>query len=426
MIEKDASDGRAVRATLKDVAAYAGVSLTTISLYLSGNTHVCSRETADRIVEGIYRVNYARGIAALNRDQSAERADSNDDSSGSNGGTATSRRATAARTGESVPASGASEGTSFPLRRMRAVGLAIPSSDRDLLDPLQPARSDLSEAVWLGASQMAEWEDRQILLYPASMRNSPDPAPFLDGSISSLILASISGDPRPALLAAAGLPVVLLNRCEEIPDGCGAVFALEDDVAQLALSHLWGLGHRRIAYLAGPTLTPQASDIATRRLERYRVWLRVRGVGDDTLVLPGTSWDGHEDEARLREGIEAMFTLPHPPTAFFCASNALALRLITHLRALGLSVPNDISVVGVGDSAEARGANPALSCVQLPGEEMGREAVRLALRLAEGMPAEGAKARVAVPVTRFAARDTTATLTGSSPIAEESDAMVEA
>jgi DNA-binding LacI/PurR family transcriptional regulator len=328
-----------------------------------------------------------------------------------------------------LPLSAEAERAAARLRaRSRTLGMGI-SPAFDLLDPNEAGPSHLADLVWHGASRMAEWDDYRLLSYPASVRNAADPSPFLDGSVAGLILTGGYEDPRPARLAEAGLPVVLLGRFLDIPDGCGAVYALERDTVDLAMNHLQELGHRVIAHYAGPVkpavpalgtegtaagvLRPAIqyapSDVAIQRRERYLGWMRMNAAdacGDDPaeLVFADDSWRGE----RAAEALSFWMSLPEEkrPTAVFCASDALALRLMEAALAAGISIPDDISIVGVDDSPAAATAPVPLTSVAIPGEQIGREAVRLLLRMIEGIPP--VSCRLAVPVTRISVRASTA------------------
>ncbi|GEM_PF-1300724 len=394
------------RVTLKDVAARAGVSQTTISLFLNGNTGVCSEETAERIRTALTELNYTRSrqgsVAAATLPTAA-----------------TAGTVTAA---PPVVAYGAGAGVAGPTvrRRTRTLGMALPNAG-DLLDPNGTAPSRVTDQVWHGASQVAEWEEFCLLSYPARLRETTDTETFLDGSISGLILNAGYADPRPAQLAAAGLPVVVLHRFLAVPDTCGSVCAYESDTVELAMNHLWELGHRRIAHYAGPVEVPGTaaesaplsapqirhtpSDIAIRRLERYEIWMRQNGAYDPRLTYAAeTDWQGEH----AAEALATWWALPEGerPTAVFCANDTLAVRLREAAEKMGLSVPGDLSLVGVGDSNRA--AESGLTSVVIPGEQIGREAVRLLLRMIDGAASNPSERRRAIPVTQIAVRESTA------------------
>ena len=200
------------RATLKDVAARAGVSLTTVSLFLNGNESVCSRDTAERIREAISELNYTKGRSGHLSSRPAVGVNLPAGEGMMSGyGYATATLAPPSTGIGLRPLPAEAERAAARLRaRSRTLGMGI-SPAFDLLDPNDAGPSHLADLVWHGASRMAEWDDYRLLSYPASVRNASDPSPFLDGSVAGLILTGGYEDPRPARLAEAGLAVVLLG-----------------------------------------------------------------------------------------------------------------------------------------------------------------------------------------------------------------------
>jgi LacI family transcriptional regulator len=195
-----------------------------------------------------------------------------------------------------------------------------------------------------------------------------------------------------------GCPTVVLTRSLDLPDACGAAFADEAAVGELALSHLWEQGHRRIAHIAGPV--GPGGDIAIGRLEAYRRWMRERGVYDPALEGQMPGWQAGDHVAEI---VAAWHTLPVRPTAVFTANDALALAVITSAREFGWSVPDQLSVVGVDNTPEAAAAG--LTSVEPPMEEVGRASVTALLGLIQGA---AITPRIAVPVTKIVCRDTVA------------------
>jgi DNA-binding LacI/PurR family transcriptional regulator len=229
---------------------------------------------------------------------------------------------------------------------------------------------------------------------------------FLDGSISGLILAAPAFDPLPAGLARAGLPVVVLSAAlAPTPSGCGAVHLDERETAHLALNHLWSLGHRRIACLTLPLAngaTPRAEDpglarlmdpleippvpatarsffytVTRQRLQHYAAWMRRRQAYDPALIGSLGTWDSHEYLQRLLAGWAAL-PAERRPTAVFCTQEGMGHAVLAAAHAVGLSVPRDLSVVSVDTEASAMAhAEVPVTCVEIPGERMGEEAIRL-------------------------------------------------
>ena len=168
--------------------------------------------------------------------------------------------------------------------------------------------------------------------------------------------------------------------------------------ARMAMDHLLGLGHRRIALIRGPSGNADAAE----RLRGYREALAARGLAaDPQLVLPGD----FSEESGFRAG-EALAALAQPPTAVFAANDAMAIGCLAALRGRGLRVPDGVSLVGFDDIPIARYLTPALTTVQVPIAEIGGRALeRLVSVLQSGR--EAAKRQEVVTPT-LAVRASTA------------------
>ncbi|WP_312795019.1 substrate-binding domain-containing protein, partial [Tianweitania sp.] len=108
------------------------------------------------------------------------------------------------------------------------------------------------------------------------------------------------------------------------------------------MDHLCGLGHRRIAYIAGPKL----SSTARERLANFRLGMAARGLEvEDRMVVQGNY--------NIDAGIAAarqLLSLTPIPTAVISASDFAAVGVITHCQEIGVRVPEHISVVGFDDA----------------------------------------------------------------------------
>jgi DNA-binding LacI/PurR family transcriptional regulator len=199
------------------------------------------------------------------------------------------------------------------------------------------------------------------------------------GHVDGVLLASLHGDdPLPATLERAGVPAVLVGR-PAADRGAPASYVDADNRggARAAVGHLAGRGRRRIATITGPL----DMGVGLDRLDGYRDGLAAAALdADPGLVEPGdfTEEGGAAATARLLER-------PGPPVdAIFAASDLMAAGALRALRAAGRRVPEDVAVVGFEDSAVARYAQPPLTTVRQPIEEMGRQATRLLLATMAG------------------------------------------
>ncbi len=162
------------------------------------------------------------------------------------------------------------------------------------------------------------------------------------------------------------VPTLLIDR--SIP-GLAAIRADYEGGGRRAAEHLLALGHERIGIVSGPM------EVASMRA-------RVEGA----KVALG---------ARLVFNIASSFSMDLEPaalaavvsrraTAVFAGTDLIALGIIRAAQGAGLTVPGDLAVIGFGDMPGAQMANPPLSSIEMPLEDMANEAVEALLRRIEG------------------------------------------
>lgn len=162
--------------------------------------------------------------------------------------------------------------------------------------------------------------------------------------------------------------------------------------ARAAVAHLAGLGHRRIAHIAGPMPDAMSLD----RHDGYLAGLADAGIAaDPSLVVAG--------DFGLAAGRAAIRTLDDRGvdyTAVFAASDQMAVGAMGELRARGRDVPGDVSVVGFDDIVLAEAVEPQLTTVHQPRREIGQAAMKL---LIEQLSGRGGRADLVLP-TRLVER----------------------
>jgi DNA-binding LacI/PurR family transcriptional regulator len=142
---------------------------------------------------------------------------------------------------------------------------------------------------------------------------------------------------------------------------------------QLAFDHLLELGHTSIAYVSGIAGTHTAAD----RRQAYRTLAEKHGMTPIELDSSGIGVGAGERAA------EELVSMLQRPTAVVAGNDMVAFGLISSLGSRGLSVPNDVSVVGFDGLVLGARSNPPLTSVQQPIAEMGRIAISLAERAAQ-------------------------------------------
>ena len=180
------------------------------------------------------------------------------------------------------------------------------------------------------------------------------------------------------LQTAPALPVVAIPGYSKLP-GVHNIVLDHRKAAQVALEHLFGLGHRKIAVFRGQQLS---SDSSERWNSIREVAREMGGPIDDNLVVELTG-----DHASPQPGFEAIHELQRRKaqyTAVFAYNDMAAIGAIQAIKKTGLHVPNDISVVGFDDVREATFYTPALTTVRQPLRKMGEVAAETIVNHIEG------------------------------------------
>jgi LacI family transcriptional regulator len=172
-----------------------------------------------------------------------------------------------------------------------------------------------------------------------------------------------------------GYRFVVVDPRKRIDERVPTVSAAHSSGADQATRHLLDLGHRRIGAITGPRGT-----MATEERQRgYHAALAAAGVLPDPELVIESNFDIDGG----RKAASALLDLADPPTAIFAFNDPLAIGAMQAALARNLRIPQDLSVVGFDDTAEAELVTPALTTVRQPLAEMGRMAVSLLTRLLE-------------------------------------------
>lgn len=193
------------------------------------------------------------------------------------------------------------------------------------------------------------------------------------------------------------LPVVLVDPLSTPSADIPCIGVTNWSGAKEAVQHLLELGHTRVGMIAGRSHSPAGSA----RLHGYRAALEEAGIEFDPAIVRATDFDyGEALKATLH-----VLRAENRPTALFAASDAQAMGVLEAARQCGLSVPHDLAVMSFDDSLVAAMACPPLSAVRQPFEELGHEATRVLVQLAEGRPPASTRIELA---TKLVLRDSTA------------------
>ncbi|MGP3919574.1 LacI family DNA-binding transcriptional regulator [Nonomuraea sp. 10N515B] len=319
-------------ARIKDVAAQAGVSVATVSRVLNDNPSV-TEETRNRVHDAMAALNYRPNAVAR----------------------------------------------SLRTEATRTLGLIIG-------DILNPFFSELARAV--------EDEAREAG-YTVIMGNADERPDQQDHYVRTLMEQRVDGllicptaevTPLVEEVSLGERPLVFLDRTlsgVEVPsvraDGSTAIAEL--------VAHLRGLGHRRIAFVSGP------STLSTGR-ERTEAFLRA--AAEHGLEVPEEYVRVGDFRAGSGRRITAeLLDLAEPPQAIFLGDNLMTLGALDEVRERGLDIPGDVALASFDDVPWFNHINPRITAISQPTAELGRRAVRLILDALHGRPTDS----VVLPAT---------------------------
>jgi LacI family transcriptional regulator len=305
--------------TMKDVAERAGVSVTTVSLVLSGKAVGIPEDTRERVVDAAAALDYRPNALASS------------------------------------------------LRRQTSDTIGFLS---DVI-----ATTPHAGAMVQGA-QDAAWKAGKLLVI---LNTEGDPEvetraieALLGRQVDGLVYAVMYHQVVTVPAAAREVPLVLLDARSD-DDSLSSVAPDEEGGAYAATTHLIENGHRRIGFLENIDPIPAAIE----RLRGYRAALTAHGIAYE----PGLVRSAFSEDVGGYAAARHLLEDPNPPTALFCFNDRMAVGAARAARDLGFAIPGDLSLVGF-DNQElvAPLIDPPLTTVQLPHYEMGRWAVENLLR----------------------------------------------
>jgi DNA-binding LacI/PurR family transcriptional regulator len=189
--------------------------------------------------------------------------------------------------------------------------------------------------------------------------------------IDGLILSDTRVDDRALRdLVNDEFPIVLLGRLPGIKV-CSVEFDNRGG-SRAAVEHLLAQGHTRIGFIG---YAPATHTGVAERLRGYQDALATAGIAFDAALVRYGEYFADSGFAAAMSLLEA----PVVPTAVFVTSDVLAFGALAAIHARGLTVPDDIAVVGFDDNPLAQFAIPSLTTVRISFEEMGRQAGKMLL-----------------------------------------------
>jgi len=344
----DRPPGRPAAATIKDVAAAAGVSIATVSAVLNGTPHV-SAKRFKLVQDAIASLGYAP------------------------------------------------HGPARSLRRgkTKAIGIVVG-------DIANPFFTSLIRVVEQRASEAG---------YFVIVANSDDDMHkeinllrvFREQRVAGILLAPAGDDEAyvSTLRNSIDVPVVLVDR--QLPGApFDAVVVNNVKAAQMVTDYLIRLGHRRIAIVIGK----QHLWTTTQRFNGYREGLRLAGIGPD-IDLECIA-DSRTDSAYRM--VQKLLGMANPPSAIFAANNLMMLGAIEAVIDMGYRCPDDVSIAGIDDLPWSSAIRPKLTTVAQPIDLLGAHALDMLLERIQREDERGdlLKARITILEPEFIIRDSCA------------------
>lgn len=309
------------RVTLKDVAQYAGVSITTVSNVVRGWPFVSER-TRRKVQLAVAELGYSPHPVARSL-----------------------------RTGQ-----------------LQSLGFIVPDLSNPYFAAMVSVAADIAQEhnYSLTIFNSQEDEAREFECIHRAARQ------LVDGL---LVAHVVSAHTTADSLHQTGVRVVWIDR---VPIGYEGISCRinNERVAEYAVRHLVKLGHERIAHLAGPPGVGPA-------IERHSGYLRTLtacGLTYQRVIHGDVTWSS---DAGYR-GMKLLLADSARPTAVFASNDRVAIGAMHAARDAGLCVPKDISIVGVDDIEVSQHLDPALTTVRQPLHDLARAGIELLLKLVQG------------------------------------------
>jgi len=312
------------RATIRDVAARAGVSLTTVSHALNGKGRV-EAATVESIRNAAAELGYRASAAARNL-------------------------------------------------RIRRTGLIAVMHSRSSVHQVSLIELEYFLRVVAGASAVASEHGLNVTLLMPTGSSEPD-WQQMDGAI---LIDPVRGDTLLESLEQAGVAVVTTGRDTSRPIGRGAWVDNDNAHAtRVVLNHLGDCGAKRVALLT----TPADYSYSRETLKHYRAWCRERNQAPIDCELRGGI-----NETIAFAATKSLFAGSSRPDAVHCVTDRYAMGAIMAIQSLGLRVPDDCLVTAGTDSDAARLMSPSLTALDLDPTRVGISAARMLVARLSGLP----------------------------------------
>ncbi|BCM88240.1 HTH-type transcriptional repressor PurR [Abditibacteriota bacterium] len=260
-------------------------------------------------------------------------------------------------------------------RRNGLVQAVVSGHNRTLGFLAQHLHYEFISRVMVGAIEEARAAGYSVLVIPLHSNRLDREAieTCLEMRLAGLITLDMTQDALAYLhseMRPHGVPIAFLDT--SFRQDWGIHITSDDERGcHLAIDHLVQLGHKRIAFIGGEV----GRGMAISRDQAFRDAMAFHGLEVPAHYFRHAQWK----PSRAQQCALEMLQLPERPTAIFCASDGMVIGVQRAARQLSLQMPRDLSVVGFANLWIADMADPALTTINQPKDEMGRTAVRLLL-----------------------------------------------
>lgn len=226
--------------------------------------------------------------------------------------------------------------------------------------------------------QAIHWEckERDYLLniYVSNVNTSEEVYGMILSSCveGAIVLNENLGEEHLARLEKESVPIVFFDR-EYCSEHISSIIIDDRVGARTAVEHLFEIGSRRIAFIHGAE-----SHDNTMRYEAYKQVLEEHGMQVDESIIGYGEFGRSGAHAELLRILDTAQTLPD---AVFCSNDDMAFGCIDACLERGISVPEQISIVGYDDASMAKYFRPALTTIRTPVEELGKQGITELFRL---------------------------------------------
>jgi LacI family transcriptional regulator len=253
--------------------------------------------------------------------------------------------------------------------RSMSVGVLAPDlSEGYFTRVMRGVVEELTAAHYFYFTACHEWQQELIEKYPRML---------VERAVDGFLLLN-----TPADQISVPVPVVAISAHSAAENVTNIVVNHHKAVEQ-ALTHLYALGHRRIAFMRGPQAIPD-SEFRWEAIQQVTSEMGLMLDPDLVIQIDSDAWSMKTGYHPMTPEIgykpmHALLSKTHAFTAIFCFNDISAIGAIRALKDAGLDVPGDVSVVGFDDIQSAEYATPSLTTVRQPLREMGKRGAQVLL-----------------------------------------------